>query len=599
VVIARALLVAVLMALVAPAGAHAHAVLKDSEPARGATLGEQPDAVTFHFSEPVEAAFGAVRVFNDEGERVDDGKLRQPRGADVGVGLRDGLPEGSYTATYRLVSNDGHPISGGLVFAVGRPSVAPGKSVDELIGDSAAGPVTDVAFGIVRAVGYAAIALSVGGLAFLLWIWLPGLARAAGPGSRWSEASSAYAARARWMLASGAALGVLTSVLGLVLQGANAGRTTFWTALSGDVVGDVLDTRFGEVWGARVLVFLAFGLVAAVALSPSRQPGLRPATLGAEGAAVAGPPRAAAAVLIVLAGALTVSPALSGHPAAESPTELLIPLDAAHVLAMSVWLGGLAALLFAVPAATRRLEEADRTRLLSSVLLRFSPLALVAVIVLVVTGVGQAIVHLTSFGELLDTAFGRAILIKSALLVAIVAVAAVIRGRALPRLTAAADGGAAPGATGRLVRRSLRAEVVLLAVVLGVTSALVSYPPPASLGAGPGAAGEGAVSRNARMGPLRLDVTVDPARAGSNQVHIYLTRASDGAPFDKAREIFVHPELKAKNIGPLDLKIRRAGPGHYVAPRAQLTPAGMWELHVIALITDFDQYEADVQIPVR
>ena len=61
--------------------------------------------------------------------------------------------------------------------------------------------------------------------------------------------------------------------------------------------------------------------------------------------------------------------------------------------------------------------------------------------------------------------------------------------------------------------------------VLGVTAALVSYPPPDSLAGGP-------FGGSATLGPLRLEATLDPARVGPNELHLYLLRASDGTPFD-------------------------------------------------------------------
>ena len=97
--------------------------------------------------------------------------------------LRPGLGDGSYTATYRVISADGHPVSSGFVFAVG--DAAPGgKSVDQLLAGQSTGPITDTAFSLVRAVQYAAIALGLGTLVFLLWSWLPALRLVAGRRSR-------------------------------------------------------------------------------------------------------------------------------------------------------------------------------------------------------------------------------------------------------------------------------------------------------------------------------------------------------------------------------------------------------------------------------
>ena len=83
--------------------------------------------------------------------------------------------------------------------------------------------------------------------------------------------------------------------------------------------------------------------------------------------------------------------------------------------------------------------------------------------------------HLRSFGDLVHTAFGRAVLIKIIVLIGLVGLGALNRQRSLPRLRAAVASGATPGAVGRVLRTTLRVEVGLVVVVLGVTAALVSY----------------------------------------------------------------------------------------------------------------------------
>jgi copper transport protein len=259
---------------------------------------------------------------------------------------------------------------------------------------------------------------------------------------------------------------------------------------------------------------------------------------------------------------------------------------------MSVWIGGLVVLLTALPVATRRLEAPDRTRLLAAALRRFSAIALGCVVVLLVTGTIQSIEHIGSWSALLDSGFGRAVLIKIVLLAGLIALGAVNRRRVVPALRGLAEAGAAPGAAGHLLRRTLRAEVVLVVAVLGVASALVSYPPPDSLAGGP-------FSANTALGPLRLEVTVDPARVGPNEMHLYLLNAKDGTPFDGTKELAVSLSLPSRHIGPLPATARAAGPGHYVVDTLQLVPGGDWRLGVTSRISDFDQYETSLKVPVR
>ncbi|MGI9099557.1 MAG: copper resistance CopC/CopD family protein [Solirubrobacteraceae bacterium] len=593
-----ALACALLAALLTPAGAWAHAVLVDASPQRGATLREQPRQVVLHFNETVEGNFGAVQVFDASARRVDDARTFHPGGSGsrLAVGLKPELPDGTYVATYRVISADSHPISGGLVFSIGAPGAAAAPTVAELIGDTSAGPVTQGAFGLARGLDYLATALVLGGLAFLLVVWLPALRTAAGASDDWRAASAAFLRRMRLLLLGATALGVVSGIAGIVLQGATAGATSGWAALSPGVVGDVLGTRFGHVWGARVLAFAVLGGAVALALrgvgARSSEAGLRRVALGADGLAAPGPPRGALALAAVPAAFVALAPALGGHASVQSPVALLFGLDVAHVLAMSAWIGGLVVLLTALPAATRRLAAPDRTRLLAAALVRFSAIALGCVVVLLVTGTVQSVVHIGSWSAVLETGFGRAVVVKVVLLAVLVALGAVNRRRVVPALRRLAEAGSAPGAAGHLLRRTLRAEVALVVAVLGVTAALVSYPPPESLAGGPFGA-------DATLGPLRLEVTMDPARVGPNELHLYLLRANDGTPFHGTKELTVALSLPDKHIGPLPATARDAGPGHYVVDTVQLVPAGDWRLDVTSRVSAFDQYETSLKVPVR
>jgi copper transport protein len=547
--------------LALPQAASAHAVLEDSSPSRGDQVAAAPHRVELRFDEPVEVAFGAVRVYDGHGQRVDTGPATHPRrrGSSVSVSLRDGLGDGVYTATYRVISADSHPVSGGFTFTVGRGGAAPTASVADLIDVGAAGPVTEATFGIVRALAYVATALLAGGLFFAAAVWRGTPVDPAG--------GAACTDRARVLGAVAGGLGAACCALGIVLQGATAGATSFWSALDPDIVGDVLGTRFGTVWAFRLLAFLLL-----------------------EFAFLLRPRRSVKAVIAVPAAFLCIAPSLAGHASTVSPTALLGPANVLHVSAMSVWVGGLAALLLVVPAATRLLEPPARTRLLADTIARFSTIALFAVAALVASGVVQAIPELKSLSDFADTAFGRSLLAKIVLLVLLLGLGAWNRQVAGPRLRALAKRGESPGATGVSLRRSLRTELGLMVAVLGVTAALASYPPPSAV--------RGPFAGDADLGPARLELTVDPARPGTNELHMYLFRRSNGAQYDRVKELSVSLSLPGKGIGPLHLRADKAGPGHYVVRRADIAPGGEWKLTVQARVSAFDAYQAEVEVPV-
>ena len=584
--IRRAGLLAALLLALTPAVAGAHATLEQTTPQRGAKLARPPGQVTVRFDESVNAALGAVKVFDASGRVVQQGGAFHPdgHGDEVAVRLPAGLRDGGYTATYRVLSADSHPVSGGFTFTVGHGHAA-GASVADLLRGETAGPVTSTAFSVVRALQYAAIALGLGTLVFLLVCWLPGLASAAGGGDEWSAAAAAFAQRTRGLLGVAAAVGATSAVLGVLLEGAVAEGSSLWSAARAGVIGDVLSTRFGTVWFAALIAWVLVG--AGTVIRPATVPALRPAAVGAAGLALPRAPRGLNALGVPLA-ALALLPALSGHGSVQSPVAVLFGANVLHVVAMAAWLGGIAVLVLALRRATAVLEPAARTPLLVAVVGRFSTMAGIAFAALLVTGVVQAIVEVASFDALLHTAFGRAVLIKLVLFTLLVGLGWANRMRILPALRAA---GHSPRRAGVLLRRTLRAELLLGFAVIGVTGALAGYPPSTAVSSGP-------VTREASAGPAHLQLTVDPATVGPNELHLYLFDHHTGAQYTAAKEVTATAALPEKGIAPIPLDVRRAGPGHAIAT-GTFGVAGDWRLTVTVRVSDFDEYVTHLTIPIR
>jgi copper transport protein len=584
-------LAGVLLLLVHAPTASAHAQLLGTTPLPGSVVRQRPREVIFKFNQAVGGTLGAVRVYNARGEEVDNLDVGHPEGQEhwMGVGLKPGLPDGTYTATYRVISADTHIVYGGLVFSIGHAGPAPKVSVAGLIGRNKTGEVTEVAFGAIRAFDYVSLALFIGGLAFMLVAWLPGLAAVADggpsesasgaskPRSDWQAASRAFARRLRWLLLTAVVLGVVVSVVGILLQGASAAGVSLGTSLKGAVIDNTLDSRFGEVWGARAIDWLVLGGVL-LATGVPRGEG-RPA-------------RRIIVVLGIGCAYLAITPALAGHASIQSPIAVFFGSDVLHVLGASVWVGGIACLLLALPVATRKLERTDRGRLLLAVLARFSPLALASVIAIAVTGVVQAYIDVRSLEGLLHTTYGALILIKVALLGALIGLGWVNRERVIPALRRIVDAGGAPGKTGALARRTMRGEIALMLVVFGVTAALVSYAPPIDAASGP-------FATNTKLGPIELEMTVEPAKVGLNTVHLYLIDAQDGAQYTGTKELLVSGRLPSKGIGPLALHPIVAGPGHYILNSAVLSPGGTWQLEITDRVSEFEEYSRTVSVPIH
>jgi copper transport protein len=315
----------------------------------------------------------------------------------------------------------------------------------------------------------------------------------------------------------------------------------------------VLETRFGKV------SLLQVGLAAAVVLLAlaRRRETLIPAAL------------------------LVVTPALAGH-ASVSGT-LAFVSDAAHVAAAAVWAGGLAFLV-----AGLVLSRTGRWELAASAVPRFSTLAVGAVAVLLLAGVWNGYEQIKAWRGLWDTTYGLLLLGKVALVVPLLLLGLYNNRYAVPKLRR----GIASLAERRRFLRTAGVELALMVVIVGVTAFLVAEPP-----AKASVAPQGPYATTAELGPLELNLVVDPAEAGRNDLHMYLLD-SNGQPAD-VDELRVLASLPSKQIGPLRFRAQRLAPGHFAVLGAQLALRGDWQLRVQARRGEFDSFTQTVSIPIR
>ncbi len=303
-------------------------------------------------------------------------------------------------------------------------------------------------------------------------------------------------------------------------------------------------------------------------------------------------PRWLLGLIAICAGYLAATPALSGHASIQSPTAIFFPADVLHVLAASVWVGGIACLLLVLPAATGQLQGPQRSRLLLATLVRFAPMAFAAVIAIAMTGVVQAYIDVRSLSALLHTTYGALIIVKVVLLLVLICLGWINRERVIPAFKRLAGAGEPPGERGLLARRTMRGELALMLCVFGVTAALISYAPPIDAASGP-------FSTNTTLGPAELEMTVEPAEVGLNTVHVYLINADTGTQFTATKEFIATASLPAKGIGPLPLHAIAAGPGHYVLNSVVLSPGGTWEIQMSDRISEFEEFTRTVKVPIR
>ena len=533
--------VAVLAILVSTAGpAFAHAVLLRTDPAPQTTVKTSPAAVKLDFSEAVEVAFGAIRVFDVDGKRVDKGKITTADSRREVI-VPASLPGGTYTVTWRVVSADGHPVHGGFQFYVGAPSTISAVAVK---GDSGAGRLVGWGYGVARFAWYSGLLAVIGLIVVRRFVWTPAVA-AAGLGA--TDANPRFRARFNRMLPWAWRLLLVAWLAVLVFQAASISGLGLARSAEPGVLRDVLRTGFGRAWlyGFAFIVVLGFpvsGLTRARGLF-----GARPQTwLSLAAAVVAG---------------LALASANIGHARTESHPGLAVPSVAIHLLAVSAWVGGLGALVAVGAAGWKAVPVEGRNALLGQIVPRFSRLALGAVAVIVATGTLNAVLDLASVSDLWDTTYGRVLSTKIILLAVALGFGA-WHLRVVPRRLGRTD---PDGAASRSFGRSSAVEMVVLAGVLAAASALVALVPGRSLAL----AARGPVTEEQRAGTYTVQLFIDPSGPGSNQVHLTFVDPNGlGAAEVTAVAGTLAPAAGGRGapaMPPAALALRLISPGHFVA----------------------------------
>ena len=138
----------------------------------------------------------------------------------------------------------------------------------------------------------------------------------------------------------------------------------------------------------------------------------------------------------------------------------------------------------------------------------------------------------------------------------------------------------------------MRAEVALAVLVLAATATLVRAAPPATIDNGP-------VVRELDLGPMRLQMDIEPATVGPNDYHLYLFDRRTGAQIDRVEELTVRLVQRDKDIGPITIAIPRKGPAHYELRNSTLGVRGTWAATITARVSEFDEYAAKTEFEVK
>lgn len=523
-----------LAVLASAAPAAAHATLVSTDPVDGSVLARSPAQATLTFDERVSLPPEGVQAFDADGKPI----TASASASDtlVTVDLPDQLADGTYVVVWRVVSADGHPVAGSLTFSVGKPSV---RVVSPKLPEPAGTAVTTT-LSTAQAATYIGLLLAVG-LGIFTVLLVPAHVRADRPRRRMRTVTTAAAA---------VSVAAAAATLPLTVINQQGGGLAGLTAL---------ETRAGITPTALIaLALLSVGLLLVRIALEQRFPPVRQ--------------RAALGLGTCLA---VVSPALTGHSRVFEPQGPVIALDVLHVLAGSVWLGGLVGLAITLPAIAGRGTHA------AEVLGRFSALAAGVLAALVATGGLLAWRIVASWENLFGTRYGWLLLTKIALVTLAAAIAAWNRYVLVPR--ARADGGHQQRrSTAVRLGRVVTVEASVIVLVLALTGFLVNQSPRA----------EAIVIPDGRTGvqitqlgtDFKVLATMTPTRVGQNTVLVQLQDLS-GEPLEPPRLPEISLRSDEFDLG--QVKATSVAAGTFRAD-VVLPAAGTWRVQVSLRLSEFD-----------
>lgn len=551
-----ALTLTLAFSLAQPRTASAHATLAQTDPIRGTSVAQSPETITLWFSEAIEPRYSRIEIVDADGSRIRTSTPEQPSDiADPALRLEidEELERGSYTVVWSTLSAaDGHAADGFFSFVVGDAPLPTAEGEAVLARDVAVGGVVPqfVDAGV-RWASLLGQAIIVGLLLFLAVVLMP-LSRRTGV--------DVPLAAFRRIAIAGFIVLVLGQVASAIVQVIEATRSATLDVLGQPLLTVLTETRSGWLWLARSVLLIALGLVVWMLVRRDRL------------LAMSGNGRLSWWAALGVSATVLLTTSLGSQAAARSGS-ISLPVfnDWLHLVATSVWVGGLVALIPGVGIAS---AAGIRRPTLS----RFSALAAGAVIVLTVTGLLSTRLEVVSWDGLVSTDYGSWLILKLAIVVAALGLSAWHLMNVRPSLDDSRPEFATKAE--RQFRRDLRLEVALAFAVLAVTSLLTSSIPARDLLDTGDSFGATEILLDAS-----ITLRATPGQVGTNEFVVSITEAQAGS-FGTVQRVSLRftPVDARERSGSQQIQLREAGPIDpftYRGTGAWLAFEGQWAVTVV------------------
>jgi len=510
-----ALVIVALLTVLAPAQlASAHAILLTSEPAPSAVLDQSPTEIALFFNELVDTVFGRIRILDSSGDVIQTVKpIRDASNKSIVRAPISVLEPGTYVVVWRVASADSHPVQGSFAFQIGNTSTdVSALNNGQVLERHGLASLFDV----IRWVTYLGVVLLIGGIGLLQAV-----------------RTDRLSPRSTLALMGGWAFAALGTLEGLIAYGPHISGYKIYKAVDLSLLSETLTTQYGKMQLLRLMLLGIIGALIAVIQ-------FRGAWWWKFGAWAS------------LVG-ITLTLSLAGHPVATNPVAVSVGLDMLHMLAISLWVGPLLIIVY-----DRNMWLATDESTSAPSLRWFSRTAGFAVPVIVATGVIQAWLMMDGFGQILESRYGRTLIVKACLVIVLIALGAVSRVAMQQKRSGS-------------LRQSMGIEVLFGIIILTITSALVAMPQKGTIEPAP-------LSSTIFQGQMIVELSLTSARVGQSEVHVVVAKA-DGT-FVQIEAATARMSMPARNIPNGPIVLAETGSNHFSGV-TEFAYSGEWVVEIL------------------
>ena len=531
--------------------AYGHPFLLDSEPSQGQNVAVGTTQIITHYSEAVEINFSELKIYDSNGNQVDNRDTAYYNAESSLVITTSPLEDGVYTIASKVLSKvDGHLVHAAIIFGVGDVQIDA-----SLFESQEQSETTFIPESIARFPGLVGQTIVLGGIIASIVIWSTGQ-------TRFKEQIALIESSFKVKFSKVIGFGIIAVFASnFIMLGVQT-----WRLETSPL--DVIQTTFGHTWLTRmILTIILIGIW--FWIERKNQVSIKTQL-----------------PMLVFALALIATTTMMGHGAS---TELVPPiiLDYVHNLLSSIWIGGVIFLGFVVLPSITKLDGTVRDKITISLIPRFSAMIIISLGILIITGPTLLWFLDSNVSSLTDSTYGKLIMLK----IAIASVMIAFGGFYQIRFIQQAKKDLKSTSVFKKLKRPLRFEAGLGIALLAVVALLVNSSLPAgeiqSVSAEQGMTGyeSSLFSENARF-----DVTVAPVGIGVNQVNVIVSGLDD-QPLSDISSLKIKVSNPSRSIASIEAEVTEnkiSGQDIFTKYSAEPTFsfAGIWQIELEAQRTE-------------